>query len=125
MCRKKQECKVNAVVTGLTIHLEKTLKMKYDMSENEMSGLVVVPKKYYEITGEGRILNGGIWEDFQEEVAYRQDLENGPDLQKQNETKETLSSSNQLLKNVMSALSGDNNRFFSLCHLELSSMNTD
>lgn len=95
------------------------------MSENEMSGLVVVPKKYYEITGEGRILNGGIWEDFQEEVAYRQDLENGPDLQKQNETKETLSSSNQLLKNVMSALSGDNNRFFSLCHLELSSMNTD
>lgn len=125
MCRKKQECKVNAVVTGLTIHLEKTLKMKYDMSENEMSGLVVVPKKYYEITGEGRILNGGIWEDIQEEVAYRQDLENGPDLQKQNETKETLSSSNQLLKNVMSALSGDNNRFFSLCHLELSSMNTD
>lgn len=96
------------------------------MNENEMSVLVVVPKKYYEITGEGRILNGGIWEDFQEEVAYRQGLENGPALQKQNKTKETLSSSsNQLLKNIMSALSGDNNRFFSLCHLELSSMNTD
>ena len=117
---------MNAVVTGLTVRLEKTLKMKYDMNENEMSALVVVPKKFYDITGEGRILNDGIWEDFWEEVAYRQGLENCPALQKQNETKETLSSSsNQLLKNRMSALSGDNNRFFSLCHLELSSMNTD
>ena len=38
---KKQ---LNAVVTGLMIHLEKTLKTNCDMNEHEMSIVVVVPK---------------------------------------------------------------------------------
>ena len=35
---------LNAVVTGLVIHLEKTFKTNYDMNEHEMSAVVVVPK---------------------------------------------------------------------------------
>ena len=36
--------RLNGVVTGLVIHLEKTLKTNYDMNEHEMSAVVVVPK---------------------------------------------------------------------------------
>ena len=36
--------RLKAVVTGLVIHLEKTLKTNYDMNEHEMSAVVVVPK---------------------------------------------------------------------------------
>ena len=36
--------RLNGVVTGLVIDLEKTLKTNYDMNEHEMSAVVVVPK---------------------------------------------------------------------------------
>ena len=36
--------RLNAVVIGPVIHLEKTLKTNYDMNEREMSAVVVVPK---------------------------------------------------------------------------------
>lgn len=50
---KQRKHKLNAPVTKLKIHLEKTQKMKFDVNEDDLSTLVVI-QKYYKITGKGR-----------------------------------------------------------------------